>query len=260
MVRCLKDKAPKGNYIIRATVLDRLVDNKLYYKFIEYGNKIKEEQEIKREKDEEERKLEEIRRYKEEEDRVLNPNFSDKSLQQVSSRDNLSARPAERKKHIFDADSDDENQQLNQPSARVVGFGTQRHDVAGGGDHDISKSVDIDDDYDEENKGKVGPKDFSEFKVPILTKDYSKYHAMKTQYGANKVVEDLKEKYDNVEKVLIDFGKQYTKLVHFDGLHNSDELNYDGYKMYFIVPPNLYLEPSNVVLFELIWLSSQTTS
>lgn len=49
MVRALKDKAPKGNYIIRASILDRLVDNKMYYKFIEYGNKLKEEQDIKKE-------------------------------------------------------------------------------------------------------------------------------------------------------------------------------------------------------------------
>jgi len=47
---------PKGNYIIRASVLDRLVDNKMYYKFIEYGNKVKEEQDIQREKEEDERK------------------------------------------------------------------------------------------------------------------------------------------------------------------------------------------------------------
>lgn len=30
--------------------------------------------------------------------------------------------------------------------------------------------------------------------------------------------------------------------------------------MYFLVPPNLYLEPSNVIIFELIWTSSQTSS
>lgn len=44
MVRALKDKAPKGGYIIRASILDRLVDNKMYYKFIDYGNKLKEDQ------------------------------------------------------------------------------------------------------------------------------------------------------------------------------------------------------------------------
>ena len=48
--------------------------------------------------------------------------------------------------------------------------------------------------------------------------------------------------------------------MHFEGEPDSDEMIYDGYKMYFIVPPNLYLEPSNVILFELVWLSSQTTS
>ena len=79
-------------------------------------------------------------------------------------------------------------------------------------------------------------------------------------YGTRAFVEEVKKKYENVEKVLIDFGKQYTKLVHFDGNHNSEEMDYEGYKMYFIVPPNLYLEPSNVIIFELVWLSSQTTN
>ena len=49
MIRCLKDKAPKGSYLIRASVIDRLVDNKMYYKFVEYGNHLKMEEEIKRE-------------------------------------------------------------------------------------------------------------------------------------------------------------------------------------------------------------------
>jgi hypothetical protein len=41
MVRGLKDKIPKGNYVVRAGILDRMVENKLNYKFIEYGNKVK---------------------------------------------------------------------------------------------------------------------------------------------------------------------------------------------------------------------------
>lgn len=40
--RCLRDKIPPGDYVIRCGVLDRLVENKLYYKFVEYGEKIKE--------------------------------------------------------------------------------------------------------------------------------------------------------------------------------------------------------------------------
>jgi hypothetical protein len=40
--RCMRDKIPKGDYIIRATVMDRLVENKMYYKFIEYGQRVNE--------------------------------------------------------------------------------------------------------------------------------------------------------------------------------------------------------------------------
>ena len=82
----------------------------------------------------------------------------------------------------------------------------------------------------------------------------------KTMYGASLEVEQAKKKYEDVEKVLLDFGKQYTKLVSHEAEADSDELNFDGYKIYFLVPPNLYLEPSNVIIFELIWVSSQTSS
>jgi len=69
MVRCLKDKAPKGSYLIRASVLDRLVDNKMYYKFIEYGNMIKEEEESKHEQEQERERQELEQKRKEEEER-----------------------------------------------------------------------------------------------------------------------------------------------------------------------------------------------
>ena len=58
MIRCLKDKAPKGSYLIRASVIDRLVDNKMYYKFVEYGNLLKEEEEVKREQEQSEERIE----------------------------------------------------------------------------------------------------------------------------------------------------------------------------------------------------------
>ena len=44
--RCLRDKIPKGDFIIRAGVLDRLVENRLYYKFVEYGNRVKDQQTV----------------------------------------------------------------------------------------------------------------------------------------------------------------------------------------------------------------------
>lgn len=48
MIRGLKDKVPKGNYVIRCGVLDRMIENKIYYKFLEYGTKIKAEEEIRK--------------------------------------------------------------------------------------------------------------------------------------------------------------------------------------------------------------------
>mmetsp|Transcript_8543 Transcript_8543/g.13191 ORF Transcript_8543/g.13191 Transcript_8543/m.13191 type:complete len:103 (+) Transcript_8543:922-1230(+) len=56
VARCLKDKVPKGEYCIRASVLDRLVQNKMQFKFIEYGQRIKDE--IAKEKKDAERKAE----------------------------------------------------------------------------------------------------------------------------------------------------------------------------------------------------------
>lgn len=64
MVRCLKDKAPAGSYLIRASVLDRLIDNKMGYKFIEHGNKEKEKDAMLREQEEEEKLMEEEERKK----------------------------------------------------------------------------------------------------------------------------------------------------------------------------------------------------
>ena len=58
----------------------------------------------------------------------------------------------------------------------------------------------------------------------------------------------------------MDFGKQHTKLVEFDGNCDSNEMKFNGHKIYFIVPPNLYLVPSNVIIFEVVWLSSQTSN
>lgn len=50
--RCMRDKVPKGEYVIRATVMDRLVENKLYYKFVEYGQRVKEQNRTDKERSE----------------------------------------------------------------------------------------------------------------------------------------------------------------------------------------------------------------
>ena len=41
--RCMRDKIPKGEYIIRTCLMDRLVQNKLNYKLVEYGQRVKEQ-------------------------------------------------------------------------------------------------------------------------------------------------------------------------------------------------------------------------
>lgn len=41
-MRCTRDKIPKGDFVLRVGVLDRLIENKMYYKFFEYGNRLKE--------------------------------------------------------------------------------------------------------------------------------------------------------------------------------------------------------------------------
>ena len=54
VTRQLRDKVPKGEYVIRASVLDRLIQNKMEYKFIEYGNRLKDikaKEKIEAEKD-----------------------------------------------------------------------------------------------------------------------------------------------------------------------------------------------------------------
>ena len=45
LARQLRDKIPKGEYVIRASVLDRLIKNKMQYKFIEHGQKMKDQKE-----------------------------------------------------------------------------------------------------------------------------------------------------------------------------------------------------------------------
>ena len=49
--RCMRDKVPKGDFVIRAGMMDRLVENKLYYKFVEYGERVKEQRMVDKEKE-----------------------------------------------------------------------------------------------------------------------------------------------------------------------------------------------------------------
>jgi hypothetical protein len=50
-MRCMRDKIPKGDFVLRVGVIDRLVENKMYYKFFEYGNRVKEQKMLESERE-----------------------------------------------------------------------------------------------------------------------------------------------------------------------------------------------------------------
>lgn len=74
---------------------------------------------------------------------------------------------------------------------------------------------------------------------------------------------DLKQKM-NVEQVWIDFGKQHTKVKSYDPEiaveGDAGEIDFNGHQIYFIMPPHGELLPSNVMVFELVFLSSKERS
>ena len=113
-IRSLKDKAPKGSYLLRASVLDRLVDNKMYYKFIEYGNIEKEKEQIRKEEQEEEKRIdEEIAREREDQLRnnpFLGGQLSSRDLNhnsQVIQNNTEALNLDEEEKRLFESDEED---------------------------------------------------------------------------------------------------------------------------------------------------------
>ena len=113
-IRSLKDKAPKGSYLLRASVLDRLIDNKMYYKFIEYGNLEKEKEQILKEELEEEKRIdEELAREREEHLRnnpFLGGQLSSGDLHhnsQIIQNNNHTLNQDEEEKGLFESDEED---------------------------------------------------------------------------------------------------------------------------------------------------------
>ena len=113
-IRSLKDKAPKGSYLLRASVLDRLVDNKMYYKFIEYGNIEKEKEQIRKEEQEEEKRIdEEIAREREDllrNNPFLGGQLSSRDLNhnsQVIQNNTEALNLDEEEKRLFESDEED---------------------------------------------------------------------------------------------------------------------------------------------------------
>jgi hypothetical protein len=71
-------------------------------------------------------------------------------------------------------------------------------------------------------------------------------------------MDDYKEIYkgQDTEKVWIDFGKVNSNVLRFDQAKNPN-MDFNGHKLYYMLPPSLSLLPSNVILFEIVYLSSK---
>lgn len=72
---------------------------------------------------------------------------------------------------------------------------------------------------------------------------------------------DFKEIYKGVEteKVWIDFGKANTNVKRYNAMTCDSVLNFEGHKLYYMLPPSQDLIPSNIIIFELLYLSSKST-
>lgn len=60
------------------------------------------------------------------------------------------------------------------------------------------------------------------------------------------------------ERVWLDFGKVNTPIINYNPIKRT-QVDFNQHKMYFMLPPRVDLLPSNVVLFELVYLSSKDT-
>ena len=70
--------------------------------------------------------------------------------------------------------------------------------------------------------------------------------------------QEYKELYkgQDTERVWIDFGKVTSNVLRFDPAKASN-MDFAGHKLYYMLPPSLALLPSNVIIFEIVYLSSK---
>jgi hypothetical protein len=167
MVRCLKDKAPSGSYMIRASVLDRLIDNKMYYKFIDYGNKEKEKEAIKREEEAEEKLKESARLAEEKRQQMMHSTANDEVTHTVEEEHKIDQNVNSEEEKSFFTDPDDEPEESSpmksakSPSPfKSVGFS----DSPDSPDKISPARINIHSEEDEKSPAKS----FSEYQVPTL--------------------------------------------------------------------------------------------
>ena len=63
-------------------------------------------------------------------------------------------------------------------------------------------------------------------------------------------------KGSETERVWIDFGKVNSNVLNFSPSENPN-MDFGGHKLYYMLPPSMSLLPSNVIMFELVYLSSK---
>ena len=61
------------------------------------------------------------------------------------------------------------------------------------------------------------------------------------------------------EKIWLDFGKANTNVIKYDPFVREN-IHLNGHRMYFMLPPALELQPSNIIMFELVYLSGKDTA
>jgi hypothetical protein len=84
------------------------------------------------------------------------------------------------------------------------------------------------------------------------------------QMGSTKIGfnhDQLQEIYKGkeIEKVWLDFGKVNSNVIRYDPFE-AQQIDFNGHKLYFMLPPSSALNPANVLMFEILYLSSKNTT
>lgn len=226
----MRDKINKGEYIIRATVLDRLVDNKIYYKFVEYGERIKQQKLVDKEKALRKKKginLDNVTKQ------LTNIGAGGSQVEMQSLNQSSSESEDEHHKEAMNAPLFDDLE--GQPKKSL---GVQFAE-------DVALQLNPLKKRNANDQG-VGPRlmthNLHNTKIGFDNRTFDEL------YGGNKG-----------ERVWLDFGKGTSNVMKYDPMRSTN-ISYNNHKLYFMLPPKARLSPSMVVMFELVYLSGKDPS
>jgi len=71
-------------------------------------------------------------------------------------------------------------------------------------------------------------------------------------------MDEFKEIYkgQKTEKVWIDFGRFNSKMIKYNP-EKTRAMDFNGDRLYYMLPPGNELKPSNVIIFEIVYISSR---